>query len=94
MTSAKKKKKKKKNFFFFFFNQDDRYNTILSALETITKTAMRSVAIVMATTNKHIHTALINEMVVMYIITKMPHKPCVAFCYINKLNFVDGQDSI
>ena len=31
---------------------------------TITKTAMRSVAIVMATTNKHIHTALINEMVV------------------------------
>ena len=89
-------KKKKKNFFFFFY-QDDRYNTILSALETITKTAMRSVAIVMATTNKHIHTALINEMVYikfMYIITKMPHKPCVAFCYINKLNFVDGQDSI
>ena len=92
MTSAKKKKK-------IFFYQGDRYNTILSALETITKTAMRSVAIVMATTNKHIHTALINEMVVyyikfMYIITKMPHKPCVAFCYINKLNFVDGQDSI
>ena len=64
MTSAKKKKKKKKKNFFFFFYQDDRYNTILSALETITKTAMRSVAIVMATTNKHIHTALIDEMVV------------------------------
>ena len=30
----------------------------------------------------------------MYIITKMPHKRCVAFCYINKFNFVDGQDSI
>ena len=26
--------------------------------------------------------------------TKMPHKRCVAFCYINKLNFVDGQDSM
>ena len=68
------------------------YNTILSALETITKIA---VAIVMATTNKHIHKSLINEMVKdMYIITKIPHKHCVAFCYINKLNCVDGQDSI
>ena len=51
MTSAKKKK------VFFFFYQDDRYNKILSAWETITKT-------VMATTNKHIHKSLINEMVV------------------------------
>ena len=42
--------------------QDDLYNTILSAWDTITKTA-NAIAIVTATTNKHIHKYLINEMV-------------------------------
>ena len=49
-------------FWQVYIIQDDRYNTMPSAFETITKTA-NAIAIVMATTNKPIHTYLINEMV-------------------------------
>ena len=50
-------------FWQVYIIQDDLYNTIRSALETITKTAA-AIAILMATTNTRIHTYLINEMVV------------------------------
>ena len=65
--------------------QYDIYNTILSSWETITKTDML-VAVVMATTNKHIHTYLINEMVAYNIIVihRKEHVHYKKKCYINK----------